>query len=109
MIGIALVGEVKVGFMEPYPTKYAALGCSGLALFLASLTVIQNMIEPREANRFSLGGLRWFGIGLALLTFFVVPYVPSIIGNILWGTALFSQNLVTLWRARRALASENDL
>lgn len=108
MCGVALVGEVKVGFFEPYPLKYAAVGCAGFILYLISLTVIQYHIEKRMAHRFTLGWIRWFGIALTVLTFFVIPYIPAIVGNLLWGGAIFSQILIPIWQGRKALNAEND-
>ena len=103
MVGVAVAAEVKVGFWEPYPTKYAAIGCFGLAGYIAMLWVLRGVIEHRLASDFGRGDIRLFGIGLAIVTFFLVPYVPSIVGNLLWGTALFSQLIVPLIRAWRAL------
>lgn len=91
MVGVALAAEVKVGFWEPYPTKYAAIGCFGLAGYIAMLWALKHVIEDRVASEFGRWQVRAFGITLAITTFFVVPHVPSIVGNLLWGTALFSQ------------------
>lgn len=96
MVGVALAAEVKVGFWEPFPTKYAAIGCFGLAGYIAMLWVLQQIIEHRFAHDFSRAAVRLFGITLAIATYFVVPYVPTLIGNILWGTALFSQIAIPL-------------
>ncbi len=101
LMGVALAGEVKVGFWEPFPTKYAAIGCLGLAGYLTMLWVLQKITEFREADRFATGPLRVFGVGLAILTFFIVPHVPSIIGNLLWGGALMSQLAYGLFKAVR--------
>ncbi len=106
MIGVALSGEVKVGFWEPYPVKYATIGCIGLAAYLLCLLWIQKTIELRVAHRFATAGIRWFGVILAIVTLFVVPYVPSIIGNLMWGTALFSQIAVPVTRAFLTLSKE---
>ncbi len=99
MVGVALAAEVKVGFWEPYPTEYAAIGCFGLAGYIAMLWVLQHVIEHRVASVFGRGDIRLFGIGLAIATFFIVPHVPSLIGNLLWGTALVSQIVVPVSRA----------
>ena len=107
MVGVALTGEVKVGFWESYPLEYAKAGCFGLAGYLAALWVIQRIIERREAHRFATGGVRLVGIGLALMTFAVIPYVPSLIGNLLWATALFSQVIVPFFRAVRTYRAED--
>lgn len=98
MVGVALAAEVKVGFWESYPVKYAAIGCFGLAGYIAMLWVLQQIIEHRVAHDFAGGGVRLFGIGLAIFTYFMVPYVPTLIGNALWGTALFSQVAIPLGR-----------
>lgn len=106
MIGVALAGEVKVGFWQPYPLKYAAIGCAGLALYLACLLWIQSTIEKRIAHRFATPGIRVFGIALAITTFFVVPHVPALIGNLLWGTALISQIAIPVTRGFVTLSKE---
>lgn len=106
MIGVALTGEVKVRIFEPYPLDYAAVGCFGLAGYLAALWLIQTVIERREAHRFATGALRMVGIALAILTYFVVPYVPTLIGNLLWCSALFSQIVLGLMRAVRVYKRE---
>ncbi len=107
MVGVALAGEVKVGFWQPFPVEYAKAGCFGLAGYLAALWVIQSVVERREAHRFATGGVRLFGIGLALLTYAVVTFVPALIGNLMWGTALFSQIAVPMWRAVRTYTAED--
>ena len=99
MVGVALAAEVKVGFWEPYPTKYAAIGCFGLAGYIAMLWVLRHVIEHRVASEFGRWDVRLFGIALAITTFFVVPHVPALIGNLLWGTALFSQIIIPVTRA----------
>lgn len=106
MIGVALAGEVKVGLWEPFPLKYAFLGCLGLALYLLCLLWIQYNIETRVAHRFAGKGIRLLGVALALITLAVVSYVPSIVGNTLWGLALFSQIAVPLTRAYLTLSKE---
>ncbi|TQV73772.1 low temperature requirement protein A [Aliikangiella marina] len=99
MVGVALAAEVKVGFWEPYPTKYAAIGCFGLAGYIAMLWVLKHVIEHRVASDFGLWQIRLFGIVVAIGCFFLVPYVPTIVGNLIWGTALFSQIAFPLTRA----------
>ncbi len=99
MIGVALSGEVKVGFWEPYPLKYGTIGCFGLAGYLISLWIIQKQIEFREAHRFARLDLRIFGIAMVFVTYFSLPYVPAIIGNLLWSTALCSQLGIGILRA----------
>ncbi|WP_170422253.1 low temperature requirement protein A [Ruegeria arenilitoris] len=99
MVGVALAAEVKVGFWEPYPTEYAAIGCFGLAGYIAMLWVLQNVIEHRLATDFGRWDVRVFGIALAIACFFIVPHVPSLVGNMIWGTALLSQIAVPLARA----------
>ena len=99
MVGVALAAEVKVGFWEPYPTYYAAAGCFGLAGYIAMLGVLQHVIEHRIASDFGGWGIRVFGIALAIATYFVVPHVPSLVGNLMWGTALLSQIVIPVSRA----------
>ncbi|KIC47540.1 membrane protein [Ruegeria sp. ANG-S4] len=99
MVGVALAAEVKVGFWEPYPTEYAAIGCFGLAGYIAMLWVLQNVIEHRVASEFGRWDVRVFGIALAIGCFYAVPHVPSLVGNLIWGTALLSQIAIPLIRA----------
>lgn len=99
MVGVALAAEVKVGFWEPYPTKYAAIGCFGLAGYIAMLWVLKGVIEHRVASDFGRWDVRLFGIVVATACFFIVPHVPSLVGNLIWGTALFSQLAIPLTRA----------
>ena len=98
MVGVALAAEVKVGFWEPYPTKYAAIGCFGLAGYIAMLWVLRGVIEDRVATQFGRGDVRLFGIIVAIACFFIVPYVPSLVGNLIWGTALLSQIVIPVIR-----------
>ncbi|MEM6985077.1 MAG: low temperature requirement protein A [Pseudomonadota bacterium] len=103
MVGVALAAEVKVGFWEPYPTKYAAVGCFGLAGYIAMLWVLRHVIEHRVASEFGRWDVRAFGIALAVITFFIVPHVPALVGNLLWGTALLSQIAIPMGRAYLSL------
>ena len=92
LIAVALAGEVYVGLLEPFPTDYGVIGCIGLAVFLATLWWLQTLIEGRDiTRRYYHGRLRLFGIAMAAATLLVHPYVPSILGNFLWGAGLFSQ------------------
>ncbi len=99
MVGVALAAEVKVGFWEPYPTRYAAIGCFGLAGYIAMLWVLKNVVEHRVATDFGRWDVRLFGIIVAIGCFLIVPYVPSLVGNLIWGTALFSQIAIPITRA----------
>lgn len=99
MVGVALAAEVKVGFWEPYPTKYAAIGCIGLAGYIAMLWLLQTQIETRVSHQFGLWDVRLFGILVAIGCFFAVPHVPALVGNLIWGTALFSQIVFPVFRA----------
>jgi len=99
MVGVALAAEVKVGFWEPYPTEYAAIGCFGLAGYIAMLWVLRHVIEHRLASDFGRWDVRVFGIVTAIACFFIVPHVPSLVGNLIWGIALFSQIAIPLTRA----------
>lgn len=105
-IGVALSGEVKVGFWEPYPIKYGLLGCLGLASYLLCLLWIQMNIEYRVAHRFATAKIRMLGVTLALVTLVILPYVPAIIGNLLWGSALFSQIAIPVTRAYLTFSKE---
>lgn len=109
MIGVALKAEVKVGFFDPYPVKYAALGCGGVALFIASMAAIQSSIKSNINHRFYTWDIQLFGVGMAFVTFISVHYVPSIVGNTLFGIAVCSQILLTMQRAVRAIKSENSV
>ncbi len=106
MMGVALAGEIYVGFMEPFPLYYGYFGCFGLALFLASLMLIQWSIVPTTAHRFATRKVLLFGIVMALITAAVFPSIPSIIGNLLWGIGLFSQLLIPFVRAYSTLSRE---
>ena len=108
MIGVALKAEVKVGFFEPYPVKYAALGCGGVVLFIASLAAIQASVKPQISHRFFTRDVQIFGIVMAIVTFFSVPHVPSIVGNTLFGIAVFSQLALPLKRAAHTLSKEDS-
>lgn len=99
MVGVALAAEVKIGFWEPYPTKYAAIGCFGLAGYISMLWVLKNVIEHRVASDFGRWDVRLFGIVMAIGCFFIVPHVPAIVANFIWGFALLSQILFPLTRA----------
>jgi low temperature requirement protein LtrA len=103
MVGVALAAEVKVGFLEPYPADYAAVGCFGLAGYIAMLWVLRRVIQDRLNPDFARGDVSLFGVVLAIATFFVVPQVPSLVSNLLWCTALVSQIAVPVVRSRRKL------
>lgn len=105
MLGIALKGLVKVGLFEPFPVKYALIGCPGLVLFIVSLWFISTAVPTNIANGFMDKYVRLFGIGMALVTLAVVgfiPTVPTIIINILFASALLSQVVVPIKRSYRA-------
>lgn len=107
LVGVALAGEVYVGFLDPYPLGYGLLGGTGMIAFLASLWVIQQVITGRDTTRrFHHGRVRAFGIAMTLLMLAVFQYVPSIIGNLIWGTALFSQVAWPLWQAYRKFRAD---
>ncbi|MDC0949140.1 low temperature requirement protein A, partial [Gammaproteobacteria bacterium] len=106
MIGVALAGEVYVGFWEPFPTYYGYLGCGGLILYLVSLYTIQWAVEPTAAHRFATPSVLVFGVLMAVVCVLSFPHLPSIFGNLLWSTALFSQLLIPFWRAWRTLSRE---
>lgn len=108
MIGVALSAEVKIAFMDQYPLKYAVTGCVGLAVYLYCLLKIQDVIELRTAHRFATAKVRYFGIALAVATIAIVSFVPSVIGNAVWGIALFSQILIPVRKAFRTLTQEME-
>lgn len=102
LVGVVLAGEVYVGFLEPYPMGYGAIGCVGLAVFFGAQWILQHTVEGRDTTRrFHSGGVRLFGIACAMLLLVVFPYVPSIVGNLLWAVALFSQIVIPLYRSMR--------
>ena len=105
MMGVALAGEVKVGFFEPFPEKYAWVGCIGLVLFLSASWSIQTSIEQRFGHSFYGVGLRLFGISLAIIILILVNKIPAIVGNTIYATALFSQIVLPVFRARSHLKS----
>lgn len=107
-IGVALSAEVKVGFMDQYPFKYALIGCLGLAVYLYCLLKIQNVIELRTAHRFATAKVRYIGITLACVTLVAVPFVPSFMANMMWGMALFSQIFIPVRTAFRTLTREAE-
>lgn len=109
MIGVALAGEVKVGLWAPYPLKYGVIGCVGLAAYLLCLLWVQYNIETRVAHRFATAKVRMFGVVLALVTLAVLPYVPALVGNLLWGTALISQIALPVTRAYFTLSKEEQM
>lgn len=106
LVGVSLAGEVKVGFWEPFPLKYAVLGCFGLAGYLLCLLWIQFTIEHRVAHRFATVKIRLLGVVLALLTLVIIPYVPAIVGNLVWGTALLSQIAIPVTKAYLTISKE---
>ncbi len=106
MMGVALAGEVKVGFLDPYPYKYGVIGCIGLASYLLGLLWIKHIIEPRVAHRFATTSVQLLGVFLALVTLLIIPYVPAIVGNLVWGSALFLQIIIPVTRAYRTLSAE---
>jgi low temperature requirement protein LtrA len=107
MIGVALKAMMKISFLEPYPNKYALVGCIGLAVYIAALWLIQSGIKHRKAHDYYPAGLRIFGITLALFTYTMVDYLPAIIGNLIWSIALFSQIIIPLMNYRKEYASTN--
>lgn len=101
-IGVALAGEVYVGLWEPYPSGYGAIGSVGLGVFLAMLWLLQRLVTRHDVTcRHHSDGVRLFGIFMAMVVLVAHPWVPAIVGNLLWGTALFSQIGVPLYRAMR--------
>lgn len=107
-IGVALSAEVKIGFMDQYPFKYALIGCFGLAAYLYCLLQIQNVIELRTAHRFATAKVRYIGIALCFVTLTIVSFVPSIVANVVWGAALFSQIVIPVRTAFKTLTQETE-
>lgn len=107
LIGVALAGEIYVGFMEPYPYGYGVLGSVGMLVFLSSIWLLQQLVEGRDTTRRHANGkVRAFGIAASLVTLLMLPYVPAIVGNLLFGTALFSQVLWPLATALREMQEQ---
>lgn len=106
MIGVALAGEVYVGFMEPYPLYYGTLGCLGLATYLFSILIIQRSVVPHTAHRFANPKVLLTSIILALVCYAVFPFVPSILGNLIWASAIIIALLVPISRAYVVLSRE---
>lgn len=93
-VGVALTAEVKMGWWEYFPTSYAAMGCFGLTGYIAMLWLMRLIINSRSEADFAHGSIRLFGIIVAVACFFLSPYTPTYIGNLAWGTALFSQIII---------------
>lgn len=106
MIGVALAGEVYVGFMETYPIYYGNLGSLGLATYLTSIMIIQKSVEPHTAHRFANPKVLLIAISLALFCFAVFRFVPSILGNLIWVSAIVVVLLVPISRAYFVLSRE---
>jgi hypothetical protein len=77
-----------------------------LASYLLCLLWIQLSIEERVAHRFATIRIRFFGVALALITIPILPHVPSLVGNLMWGGALISQIAIPLTNAYRTLSKE---
>ncbi|WP_117232792.1 low temperature requirement protein A [Vibrio maerlii] len=107
-ISVALSAEVKVGFMDQFPFKYSVLGCLGLATYLYCLLKIQEVIELRTAHRFGTAKVRYIGIALCFVTLAIVSFVPSFVGNTVWGLALFSQIFIPVRTAFKTLTKEAE-
>lgn len=99
MIGVALSGEVYVGFTGTFPVYYGILGSVGLATYLTSILVIQKSIEPHVVHRFADTKVLLIAITLALTSLAVFNFVPAIVGNLIWASAII---FVILYPTRRA-------
>lgn len=107
MISIALRAEVKVPFFEPYPLLYACLGCSGLIGYLLCLELIQSSLRDQKAYRFVNLKVKLIGILLASIAFVTVLLeLPSLIGNLFYGSAVVSQLLIPITHAYRVYRPE---
>ena len=79
----------------------------GLAVFLAALWWLQTLVEGRDVTRsYHSWKVRLFGIVMALCVLAIHPFVPSIIGNLLWGIGLFAQIAVPLYRSTKDMRRE---
>lgn len=99
MIGVALTGEVYVGFFKSYPVYYGTLGTLGLAIYLTCILIIQKSIEPQVTHRFAGTKVLLIAISLALISFATFRFVPAIVGNLLWASGII---FVILYPTRRA-------
>ena len=107
MVGVALAGEVYVGFLDPYPFDFGMIGGTGLIVFLASVWLLQQLVEGRDiTRRYSHGKVRLFGIVVSAVMLLVIAHVPAIVGNMLFGLALFSQIIWPLMTALRDIRAE---
>ncbi len=109
LIGVALAGEVYVGFLDPYPTGYGILGSLGLMVFLGTIWLLQAMVEGRDTTRqYHHWRVRLFGIVMAIVLLLVHSHVPSVVGNLVWAIALFSQIAWPLILAVRDLYTADE-
>ncbi len=100
LIGIALKGEVKVYFTDPYPLGLALLGCFGFIGFLLTLEVIQENVLKNVSRKFATFKVKLFGIFFVILTLITVYYsMPSILSNILFTIGVGSQLLIPISKA----------
>lgn len=105
-IGVALAGEIYVGLWEPYPADYALVGCLGLIAFLVSVWALQTLVEGRDiTRRYAHGRLRLFGIAMMGIQLALLGQLPSILGNLIYAIALFSQ---VLWPFVTAMRDRQD-
>lgn len=107
MIGVAVAAEVKVGFWDPFPLKYAYLGSFGLMGYFAALWIIQTQTERKITDDFATGRLRLFGILVIAVGLFLVNDLPAIVGNLIWTTALLSQTIFPMYLGWRAHQGRN--
>ncbi len=106
MVGVAMAGEVYVGFSDPFPIFYGTIGCAGLAIYLASIMVIQNSVENQLAHRFINAPVMLLAIAITILCYFVFPHTPAIVGNLIWGSAIALPLVVGISRAYFTLSKE---
>ena len=106
MIGVALAGEVYASFMETYPVYYGNLGTLGLAAYFLSILIIQKSVEPQTAHRFANDKILLSAITLALICFAVFRFLPSILGNLIWASAIVVVLVVPISRAYVVLSRE---
>ncbi|AQZ52234.1 low temperature requirement protein A [Martelella mediterranea] len=102
MLGVALAGEIYAGFAAPYPLGYGLLGTGGLALFILMIWYLQTLIANREiVRRHAHGGVRIFGIVIALLLMVIIQHLPGLAANTIFAFALWSQIIWPLSRSWR--------
>ncbi len=100
MIGVALMAEIHIGFLDPYPVWFGLLWCLGMILYILSLWLIHRIVGWEISHRFYTLDVRIFGLFCALSTAVVViVWLPSMLGNMLYFIGLLSQIGIPMIRA----------